>query len=733
MQRSERSTSELGVPEFSRVPGARLTTDPEAQGAGIGAGGRLRVEPRRRRFPMSRHARVLGLLLVLSSAPSTLATSAWVQAPSEQAPQASPALSSEEPEAAPAPVRRALLVGIGRYPETHGWNALGGPPADVAGLNQALVARGGFRAEDVHVLLNEQATRLAMESGYHELARSSKEDDLLLFYFAGHGSRLPDDDHDEPDGWDETLIPYDASHEGEAPNDIRDDDLCAWIRAANKHTSRVVMIFDCCSSGTNVRGELAGVTRSVDPVKRGFAGRREGTRSEEGTGYFLPALSYVSLGACRASESAYEHPLEPPSSEQPPIVRGLFTWCLEQELSRAEAGTTYAELGDRVRGAVLALQPAQNPVVEGPRAKDELFGGVSGAAVMFEIVQAEGGPEVLAGRLQGLHPGAELEVVRSEGNELRTAGRIRVDAPGVQRSRFEWVEGAPDASAASPEAIAASFGTMRAKLLQRGRLDARLAIDFDFEPEQAEAARGLVGLLEKCPSLRASRAAEAALWLELFERDGHTRVRTRAPGGVELPLGADLGSSREVERLLASLERLAVAREVCVNLRRESSAVLKIEATLVRVGEDYKELGPLERDSDGLSFVHEGERVGSTLRNRSSVPVYASLVVVSPHGKVSVFPVDEPILPDKEANPAYDMEIDPGAHAFYEVFPERFLWIATTSPQEGLEALAQASAIAPPSRGEESTSDPLATELSLAAKDEWVSKLLEVRVVANPR
>lgn len=70
------------------------------------------------------------------------------------------------------------------------------------------------------------------------------DDDLLFFYFSGHGGQEVDLDGDEADGKDETLCFYDGP--------VIDDDLRRlWLKAPPR--LRIVFASDSCNSGTASR------------------------------------------------------------------------------------------------------------------------------------------------------------------------------------------------------------------------------------------------------------------------------------------------------------------------------------------------------------------------------------------------------------------------------------------------------------------------------------------------
>ena len=67
----------------------------------------------------------------------------------------------------------------------------------------------------------------------------------------GHGGRLPDDDGDEDDGYDETLIPVDFQRAGQ----IRDDDILKNLVRPLQGGVTMTCLMDCCHSGTYLRNE----------------------------------------------------------------------------------------------------------------------------------------------------------------------------------------------------------------------------------------------------------------------------------------------------------------------------------------------------------------------------------------------------------------------------------------------------------------------------------------------
>ena len=83
--------------------------------------------------------------------------------------------------------RLALLVATSEYAECKDLKPLYGSLLDVDAMQRVLVANGEFDADDVVVLKN--ASRETIEYAIHDLfnAPDRSRDDLVLFYFSGHG------------------------------------------------------------------------------------------------------------------------------------------------------------------------------------------------------------------------------------------------------------------------------------------------------------------------------------------------------------------------------------------------------------------------------------------------------------------------------------------------------------------------------------------------------------------
>lgn len=78
------------------------------------------------------------------------------------------------------------------------------------------------------------------------LVQGCQPGDSLVFHFSGHGSKVPDNDMDEVDGFDQTLCPLDYETQGM----IIDDEINDTIVRPLPKGAMLHAIIDACYSGT---------------------------------------------------------------------------------------------------------------------------------------------------------------------------------------------------------------------------------------------------------------------------------------------------------------------------------------------------------------------------------------------------------------------------------------------------------------------------------------------------
>lgn len=312
--------------------------------------------------------------------------------------------------------RLALVVGVGHYLSPR-VPPLEGAPLDAEKVYDFLVNPStglGFFPENVCLLKDQAATRPAfLQAFQHSLAERAQDGDLVVLYFAGHGSQVTDGSRDEPDGLDETLLLADA-RAGDGV-DLVDDELNQLLgtlvtrMGGPDRPQQVLVLLDSCNSGTATR-KSDGLLRNrffdtgAEPLDLRLTGGTATTKQpgNRWDGAALPGV--VVLAAAIDGTPANETSGE-----------GLFTKALLQTLKEAGGGLTYQQLALRIRQLIPSFSAgvAQKVEAHGGKAVDgPAFGGTAvGRPPSLEVRSVQGNRVRLVGPpLPGWGPGAEVRI-----------------------------------------------------------------------------------------------------------------------------------------------------------------------------------------------------------------------------------------------------------------------------------------------------------------------------------
>ncbi len=279
--------------------------------------------------------------------------------------------------------RKALLVGINDYaPEGPGGPDLRGCVNDVRDMAHTLNALGIVPPTpgSMRILTDGRATRANILSGLSWLLGRAAKDDVLVFYYSGHGSWAADTNGDEIDKKDETICPHDYATAGM----IKDDDLRKAFGGLPAGVNLDV-ILDSCHSGSGTRElaamaaapeELQVTVRFIDPpLDYGYfleanptirvQGLLKPTPEEQDRGtreiVLVPGLTHVLWAGCRDYELSGEGSIGG-------SVRGFFTYCFCKVLRNAGVNITRARVDALVAADLAKMGVSQHPQLEGTRA-----------------------------------------------------------------------------------------------------------------------------------------------------------------------------------------------------------------------------------------------------------------------------------------------------------------------------------------------------------------------------
>ena len=141
-------------------------------------------------------------------------------------------------------MKKALLVGI----NYNGSNSqLNGCINDVNNI-EVFLLNNGYKQENITILTDETDVKPTRFNIIVELVKLIVSGaDNLYFHYSGHGSYVIDEDGDEADGKDETLVPLDYKENGL----IIDDEIRGLLQCVNSNQT-LFCILDCCHSGSGM-------------------------------------------------------------------------------------------------------------------------------------------------------------------------------------------------------------------------------------------------------------------------------------------------------------------------------------------------------------------------------------------------------------------------------------------------------------------------------------------------
>ena len=574
--------------------------------------------------------------------------------------------------------RRALLIGINRYPEIANAD-LEGCVNDMELMRSLLVDRFGFPEAGARALRDSEATRAGVLAALEELAAAVGEDDVVVLFYAGHGSRMADPR--VPGRMIESMVTHDSGRGSKPNRDLIDEEIDAWVRRVNEKTPYVTLLFDCCHSGAVTRDAFGEATRELEADLRApaemFAGGEPppvlaATRSlsapeEAGRAGWLPGRRLaVMVAACRADELASEHRV----FDGTQVVRhGALTFFLGEALARLDRAVTWRDVIEQVAPAVTARYGRQHPQAEG-KLDELLFGTEEVRPGSYLRVLSRTGDEVelAGGAAHGVAPGS-LWTIRAFGSRDRSAGeevaavRIGDVAAATARGRLEaGRRGEPELgmraflaeqqlpapglrlALAVPAERAAEAGRL-ARLLDGDRLLQRIedAADADVLVRCLPPRAG-VGPGDPCPGV-----GPLAVWTwAAVGRDGRLAAHLRAE---QPPQPADL------DALLRDLRGVARYRSLLALDNPDRASRLRGRVALRAYRQRGDELIAAEPvPGDGVPVFREGEAAEFEIENGFDAPVRVSLVEFGSDGRIQL------LIPFQgDVDVAGGMELAPGA------------------------------------------------------------------------
>ena len=414
------------------------------------------------------------------------------------------------------PPMYVLQVGIGKYLNSPTWVDLRGAITDVTEMRKVLESdRFNVPTSHIVTLTNEKGTKQQIFAAFQDQLISNakkyfestkKRDAVVLFQYSGHGSQVPDVDGDEKDKLDETLVTYDSQDVQGKNWDITDDEIFALTSELKKYTDNIVYILDSCHSGSGTRNAEDArrlPPRTTIPEKVAMPGiaTRSGSADDGSDGTVLPpGDDYIVISAAQAEQIATQkYCFEECGSDKEPVVFGLLTYYLIDELKNARNDTSYRELMESVSRKVEAERPTQVPLIEGDERR-AVFGSLGKSEDAYVAISSAEATsiKIRAGAIQGVTSGSVVSIYDKSVSKFDSADKIATGSV-VSSTPTEATVKLNDPKrpiTTSDKAVVASpdLGTSRTKVILDDRAGALVAaaIRDAFSPKQnARDERGI--------------------------------------------------------------------------------------------------------------------------------------------------------------------------------------------------------------------------------------------------
>lgn len=563
------------------------------------------------------------------------------------------------PVAAQEGRKLALIIAIGAYGTPPPHPVTGAPLRAYRTLNatndvalvRAALEHHGFRSADIRVLRDAEADLAGIRAALRRLVRDTREGDVVVIHYSGHGHRITNDDpeeDEESDGFDEVLVPYGAPDEFYEGYDgslhLRDDELgtvLAELRARAGRSGNVVVFLDACYSGTGTRGggdlPARGAEEPLGPPARparANSGSRGAPEDAERTGIDVgrgPATRggtealapFVVFSAASARQMAYET-----WDVDGRTKVGSLSYAIARTLPTAGPGTTYRALFAQIARSLSGKVP-QTPQAEGD-VDTQVFSNRLTQQLPYVLVDSVAGADLVlaGGTLLGLNAGATL-VVHAEGTarpDLSAAlATARVREAGPTRARAELLSGRLEAVPRGAWAFVT--GRSYGDLALRVRLDRSLAERDRSGLERVLGESGLVIFAEEGEDV------------SIADRGGAPEARTA--DGVVLARGAqrvrdavqDFARNRYLRRLSFESPEIDVVLElVPVEIVRDRGGRPTSCAAADWAGADARP----ENLGGGRWRLARGSGYRLRARNLGERRAFVHLVDLRPRGEIEV-------------------------------------------------------------------------------------------------
>jgi len=324
----------------------------------------------------------------------------------------------------------ALLIGVSKYATGTQWKSLSSAN-DIILIKKALIAKG-FKANEIIVLQDSLATHDGIINAIEALTQRAEKDNIVYFHFSGHGQQLYDDNGDEEDGLDESIVPYDAPmkfRNGQKEKHIRDDYLnrsFEKLRLKIGTKGQLIVTLDACHSGTGTRG-----VNDALPTSRGtnvIYGNKptddiSNTKQDNNFGLATNQQSMAPMFCFFGSgpqELNYQYQIKD-------MEVGSLSYSIYKAFERTNNAATFRDIFDKIKTQMAVIAPLQSPQAEGNLDYQLFNGEIIPRKKYFTISSIINNTTVKinGGYLQGIDANAPIKFYKENATDT-TANNILV-------------------------------------------------------------------------------------------------------------------------------------------------------------------------------------------------------------------------------------------------------------------------------------------------------------------
>ncbi len=254
----------------------------------------------------------------------------------------------------PKNMLHALLIGIDNYPPP--LPPLKGCGNDIAIMQNLLNTLQTIGSQDfvknIVVLTNEGATKQAIITAIKTTFATAKADDILLFYFSGHGAR----ERAERAVWQTDYLEGFVCYDSKTKGLLSDKEFRYLMYPYFNIVKHSVVITDCCHAGSITRSDLKPRLAASFPERQysNFVfsdkiNKKDCSNTPISTLFLIG--KHLHIAACEADKLAYET-----------NGNGQLTLQLIQNLRAANGQISYALLAQRLRASLIPT--GQTPAID---------------------------------------------------------------------------------------------------------------------------------------------------------------------------------------------------------------------------------------------------------------------------------------------------------------------------------------------------------------------------------